>query len=761
MKPIDASRRAFLRQAASAALALAGTTWGARAQAAAPEARAGSREPWFRRTYRWGQTNLTEVDPRRFDLARWREHWKRTAVQGVVVNAGGITAYYPTAVPFHRRAEFLGERDLFGEILGAARADGLAVFARMDSNRAGEEFFRAHPNWFARDAEGRPYRVTDLHLACVNGPYYDEYMPAVLREIANRYRPEGFTDNNWNGPMRHQPCFCDNCERLFRARTGAAIPRQADWNDRLYREWIRWNYERRLEIWDRFNAVTREAGGPNCIWVGMVSGSVNWEARAFRDDREIFRRAALVMLDHQRRHDESGFPDNGEAPKRIRSAGGWDKLVPESIAMYHLGDRNFRLAAKPEPEVRLWALEGIAGGVQPWWHVVGGVQEDRRMLETAVPLWNWHREHERYLVDRTPVAEVGLVWAQQNQDFFGRDEAGALVDEPWNGWRQALVRARIPYVPVHAEDIATVAAAVGLKVLILPNVAALSERQVQHIRRFVAGGGSLIATGLSSLCDEWGEVRRDLALADLLGVHLPAGHGGRDEANRTTQAKGWAQTYLRLPAEADRHETLAGLKGTDLIAFGGMLEPLAVDAGAVVPLTFVPPVPVMPVEAVWMREPRTSIPGLVLRETTGGGRVAYLPADLDRRFARDHLPDHGNLLANLVRWAAREALSLQVEGPGLVDCHLYRQPGRLILHLVNLTNAGTWRSPVHELVPVGEQVGRILTPEGFDAGRVSSLVSGTDVEARTEHRWVTIRLPQITDHEVVVVELRARRSSSP
>ncbi len=218
--------------------------------------------PWYRRTLRWGQTNLTEADPPRFNLAWWRDYWKRTAVQGLVVNAGGITAYYPTTVPLHRRAEFLGDRDLFGEITRAAHEDGLAVFARMDSNRAGEEFYRAHPDWFARDADGRPYLVTNLYQACVNSPYYDEHLPAILREVATRYRPEGFTDNNWNGPMRHQPCFCDNCERKFRARGGGPIPRRANWNDAAYRDWIRWNYERRLEIWDQFNAITRQAGGP-------------------------------------------------------------------------------------------------------------------------------------------------------------------------------------------------------------------------------------------------------------------------------------------------------------------------------------------------------------------------------------------------------------------------------------------------------------------------------------------------------------------
>src|SRR5438876_990471 len=93
--------------------------------------------------------------------------------------------------------------------------------------------------------------------------------------------------------------------------------------------------------------------------------------------------------------------------------------------------------------------------------------------------------------------------------------------------------------------------------------------------------------------------------------------------------------------------------------------------------------------------------GLMLNDRAGHGRVAFLPADLDRRFARDNLPDHGDLLANLIRWAARDHIPLSVEGAGLVDCHLYRQPGRLILHLVNLTSAGAWRQPVHELIPVG------------------------------------------------------------
>ena len=201
-----------------------------------------------------------------------------------------------------------------------------------------------------------------------------------------------------------------------------------------------------------------------------------------------------------------------------------------------------------------------------------------------------------------------------------------------------------------------------------------------------------------------GRSRADFALAGLFGAHAPGPDFGRKAATRNS-----LHTYLRLSPElraripgpqagdepavaGERHEVLAGFEETDILPFGGVLESMRTDPGVTIPLTYVPPFPVYPPETAWMRQPKTDIAGLVLN-TPGKARVAYLAADLDRRYGRDNLPDHGNLLANLFRWAAGNRIPLEVRGAGLIDCHLYRQPGRLILHLVNLSNEGTWRSP--------------------------------------------------------------------
>jgi hypothetical protein len=764
------TRRQFLSTSAAIAAAAGAGVLGVTASSkAAPGQTAGTaRQPWYQRTTRWMQTNIAEIDVTRYDIPWWREHWKRTRTQGVVVNAGGIVAYYPTEVPLHRRSEFLGERDLFGELARAAHEDGLVVFARMDSNGAGEAMYRAHPDWFTRKADGQPYyRDETLYAPCINGPYYREHIPAILREIATKYRPEGFTDNSWSGLSRGSICYCVNCRAQFKAARGFDLPASRDWNADAYRAWIEWSYATRLQIWDLYNTAAREAGGPECLWVGMIGGTVSGAAGAFRDYREICRRAKMIMLDSQRRSDTTGFQANGQTGKLVHGLLGWDKLAPESMALYHTAGVSFRLTTRPEPEVRLWATEGFAAGIQPWWHYVNAYHEDRRMYETPLAMSEWYAGNEQFLHGRTPVATVGIVYSQRNYDFFGRDHADVLVDQPQRGFAQALIRARIPYLLIHADDIARDSPA--LKTLVLPNLGVMTSAQVDAVHAFVRSGGGLVVTGATSLLDEWGTARRDFALADVLGVELPESHPLRDEAQRQRWAADDAQSYLRLTPElragvagphmagepkptGTRHPVLKGFEQTDILAYGGALAPLNVNASSRVLATFVPPFPAFPPEAVWSRRMTTDIPGLVVTEGRDSGRVAYLAADLDRRFARDNLGDSGTLLANLVRWTAKDDIPLEVTGPGLLDCHLYRQSNRLILHCVNLTNEGTWRGPVDELIPVGPITVRVGVSAGLRPGSVRLLVSGGKPPLSVADGWATFRVDSILDHEVAVLE---------
>jgi hypothetical protein len=213
------------------------------------------------------------------------------------------------------------------------------------------------------------------------------------------------------------------------------------------------------------------------------------------------------------------------------------------------------------------------------------------------PEMSLHKTNEEYLIDRQPVSNVGVVWSQQNMDFYGRDATEQLVELPWRGITQALIRSRIPFLPVHADHIERDAKKLSL--LILPNLGVMTDDQVASVRRYVAGGG--------------------------------------------------------------------------------------------------------------------------------------------------------NLLANIIRWTSNDDFPLSVDGPGLIDCHIYRQEERLVLHFVNLTNAGTWRQPVDELIPVGPLSIRVRIPEGIAGNDINLLVSGKKLTSVINEGWSRFEINAVLDHEVAVI----------
>jgi hypothetical protein len=152
-----------------------------------------------------------------------------------------------------------------------------------------------------------------------------------------------------------------------------------------------------------------------------------------------------------------------------------------------------------------------------------------------------------------------------------------------------------------------------------------------------------------------------------------------------------------------------------------------------------------------MREPKTEIPGLILNNLPSGALIAFMPADIDRQFARYNLPDHGNLLENIIRWTSKDTIPLKVECAGMIDCNLYRQPNHLILHLVNLTSAATWRQPTEEFIPVGPVMVNIKLPEDVSGKKLKLLVSEQDISAEIKEGWMSFTINSVVDHEVVVI----------
>ena len=171
------------------------------------------------------------------------------------------------------------------------------------------------------------------------------------------------------------------------------------------------------------------------------------------------------------------------------------------------------------------------------------------------------------------------------------------------------------------------------------------------------------------------------------------------------------------------------------------------------PLTLIPSYPDLPMEMVWVRVPKTDIPGVFVRQY-GQGKVIYFPWDIDRSFWEVLCVDHGKLLSNTVTWPTGKDTPVSVTGQGVLDVTVWMQKTSMTVHLVNLTNPMMMKGPIRELFPVGEQVVRVRLPEDRQVTRVRLLRSGITPTVRYEDGYLIANVPSVLDHEVVAIDLK-------
>jgi hypothetical protein len=688
---------------------------------------------WVDKPMRWAQLTLVEDDPAKFDLQFWLDYFQRTKSDAVCLSAGGCVAYYPTQVPFHHRSQWLGQRDVLGELVRGCRKLGMVVIARTDPHATYDDTREAHPDWIAVDAEGKPRRhwaSPEMWVTCALGPYNFQFMTEVKREIMSRYRVDAIFINRWDGSGM---CYCEHCRRNFKAATGHELPRSNNPREPARRAYILWRQQRLFELWRLWDAEVRKINPDACVIPNTGGG-----ATSSLDMRRIGELAPTLIADRQARRGLAAPWANGKNGKEFRATMGGKPIV----GIFSVGleePYRWKDSVQSEAEIRLWVADGVAQGLRPWFTKFSGVLHDPRWLKPVEALYQRYARWEKYLRNERPLARVGLVYSQQTAWF-----CGSKVEDHTLGWYQALVEARTPFEMVH-DRLLDPAHTGPFKTLILPNIAALSDEQCGQLREFVNRGGSLIATYETSLCDEWGAPRKDFGLAGLFGVSFKGRSPGPVQ-----------NSYLRLetdPTTGQRHPLLAGLEDAPRIINGvHSLEVAATAPFPNPPLTLIPSYPDLPMEKVYPRVLKTDVPEVYLREL-GQGRVVYFPWDIDRTYWEVLCVDHFKLLRNAVLWATNEPPLVVVTGPGVLDVAVWRQKKSITVHLVNLTNPMMMKGPVRELIPIGEQQVRLRLPEGARARTVHLLAAGRSPRFKAAGQYLQVTVPAILDHEIVAVDV--------
>jgi hypothetical protein len=683
--------------------------------------------PWYRKIKRVGQTNFNERDPEYGNVEKWAEYWASCKVDAVALSVSGPVAFYPTEIPFFHRSTFLNNRDLFGECVKAARARGIHVYARMspDIQWTDPKLVEAHPLWFRRNQDGSlQYSAPDIAFTCQFSGHFTEQQPAIIRELNRRYDIGGVYMNGWPG---QQVCYCDNCRKI-------GDPHLPEYRQALLAS--------TLELVDLYKKIVLEKSPENFYSCNLGGGL----RESGLDQWKLTRGALWYTADNQSRNAVvAPIWQDAQQVKFARALMGDRTVAAVSASYSRAGNVMWRQVAdtSSEPTSRM-AQTAAAGGVV-WYHWLGleqGFQQDRRWQAPGRDFLSWHAKHDRHFHNQRSLANVAIVVSSNTIALYNAPTTQDKTDHI-EGMYAVLNHARIPFDFVHEEDLSE-ARLSQYSVLILPNLALLSDAQTKALEAYVARGGSLLATFETGLYDETGKPRSDFALASIFGITKAA------DRQRAQSKDASPITSVHLQSIKQRNALTVGFEDTEWIAGPVWSVPLAPIADAAA--TFIEPYPTYPPEAVYQRQPPTNHPSIVTRET-GKSRLVYLAGDMDASYWRlDHV-DLERQLINAVRWLLNDSSAVQVTGEGLMEVIAWETEPGFAIHLLNYNSPNAYRGRMRKPVTLGAQAVHIRLPPDVQIKSATLLHAESKIPFHQAGRTVTLSVPSVGIYEVVALEV--------
>lgn len=410
-----------------------------------------------------------------FDAKLFARTMKRAHVNSVTVFAkchhGHL--YYNTKRP-ERHPGLRPGLDLLAKQVKALHAEGIRAPIYI-SVQCDEYAADNHPEWIARDQEGRPIGAGPLkpgwQILDMSSPY-QEFLADQTKEILARFRPvDGiFFDMCWD-----QPSLNNYAVEAMQAK-GLDPEAEADRN--------RHAHEVALAYMGRFRRMVK-ASSPR--------------ATVFFNCRPFFRLREDIAFQEQ--VEIESLPTGGWGyiyfPKNVRYARTFDKPYMGMTARFHRSWADFGGLKPPaalEYETSQMIAHGARCSVGDQLHPRGTL--DRAAYDLIGGAYKRVEDREPWVKDARPVADIGLF--QVASGVLHTTQSTSGTDE---GAVRMLTQLKCQFDVLGVEsDISK------YRLLILPDAVRLTPDLVRRIGAYLKNGGRLLATGTSGMADDGGSL---------------------------------------------------------------------------------------------------------------------------------------------------------------------------------------------------------------------------------------------------------------
>lgn len=628
------------------------------------------------------------------------------------------------------------------------------------------EVYENHPEWRRIPTNTTEIPSIDLKkyphggMLCLLSPYGDFFIN-VLAEIVTKFpQVDAFS---FDGLHYGGVCYCQFCRAEYRKDTGQEIP-NVDMNDPAFRRYQHWA-DRRMEGLVQHMQTRLKEIKPD---LALVTWTTN--AGRFGHFLSIPRNMPARMNLLLDAPDQEFWLDETNRGTTI---------VPAFANAYIWATTNHRVAFSepyllshgnpygkdsfPPQEILRRMLLALTYGAAPSIAVgqPASIQEELyRCLDEV-------QRRKPWLTHKRPEPWAAMVMSDNTRNFYGRSPG--QVEERYLasvlGTFRTAVEEHLPVTVINDWNL-TPADLAPYKVLILPNTACLDDAQVAAVEQFVRNGGGLVASLDTSLFDEYGNPRKNFALASVLGVEyqgLPAAGAGKEELDvNFAQAIGpdyWEKRksvfdFKQDPASLLNQGRMKTYVGDQSVTFkGAALKVVSKDPSARVLATLRP-------KSI---EGAPAFPAVISR-SYGKGRVVYFSAGLDAGYYLYAYPYQRLALRHAIDWAASAPQPVRVEAPMCVHASLMRQTKageRLVLHLFNDLNTTAHHALPADDVPLREETVpihdiQVTFAPSYRLGKVHLEPEGKVLPVKKTPQGSAVTVPRLDVHSMVVAELRGK-----
>ena len=465
---------------------------------------------------------------------------------------------------------------LIPEFVRKCHEDGLKVSFYMKlTNINWKPMFHERPesrDWLMRYSDGTPALYSGFpnrYLGCLNNPSWRQHLKDAIAE-AVQYEPDAlFYDNCFipsalhgsrdEGAGSSWACYCDVCREAFRAYTEAtlgwscALPEEADWDDPVWQAFIDFRDKALVEAISLVTEYAHELKPDILVYPnvrppwhggGGSKGSATTEL-ASHADLLLFERRGGPRLDMP--------PEQGER-RAVTGMVDWKygSRLGRGPIWYRM-NQPAGVSYTPD-EIRIGMAEASSHNGANHHVMTERLARDPEAAAAVKDNFDYLEKYWELYTDVQPVADVAVLVSNPTTDWYLPDHSeGGEAPKDLDGMAQALAELHIPFNVVIDEDLED---DLDYRVLVLPNVACMSNAQAEAIARFVERGGGLVATNLTSLHDEKYRIRSDYALAKVFGTH----HG--EEADGVVKNEYGKGLSAFIPGDVDDAFWKSGLPST-------------------------------------------------------------------------------------------------------------------------------------------------------------------------------------------------------